>query len=382
MGNSLNNDFNFVYNIPFNRAIELDKNFVEVPSSTSGDNEYTKKVSSWIDINLQTKSLLTTSCTHALEIIAFLIDIEYGDEIIAPSYTFVSSVNAFAIRGAKIVFVDIDPLTMNIDESLIEMAITEKTKAIVAVHYAGVSCNMDVIKHLADKYNLYIIEDAAQAMFAKYKNQYLGTIGDFGAFSFHETKNFSMGEGGALLINNKKFIEKAEIIREKGTNRSNFLKGYVDKYTWVSLGSSYLPSDILAAYLYPQLIKSSIILEKRMQLWNQYYLGLSPLKDQINLPYIPDYALHNAHIFYIKCKSETIRDDLMGYLKNLGITTVFHYVPLHSSIAGQKYGRMNGFDVFTSAESSKLLRLPLYFNLDFNDINHVVNAIFDFFKVD
>jgi dTDP-4-amino-4,6-dideoxygalactose transaminase len=291
-------------------------------------------------------------------------------------------VNAFAIRGAKIVFVDIDPLTMNIDESLIETAITEKTKAIVAVHYAGVSCNMDVIKHLADKYNLYIIEDAAQAMFAKYKNQYLGTIGDFGAFSFHETKNFSMGEGGALLINNKKFIEKAEIIREKGTNRSNFLKGYVDKYTWVSLGSSYLPSDILAAYLYPQLIKSSIILEKRMQLWNQYYLGLSPLKDQINLPYIPDYALHNAHIFYIKCKSETIRDDLMGYLKNLGITTVFHYVPLHSSIAGQKYGRMNGFDVFTSAESSKLLRLPLYFNLDFNDINHVVNAIFDFFKVD
>ena len=348
-----------------------------------GDGPFTKKCNEWFENNFKTnKALLTTSCTHALEMASILCNICEGDEVIAPSYTFVSTVNAFVLRGAKIVFVDIRPDTMNIDENLIEDAITEKTKVIIPVHYAGISCEMDKIMEIAKKHNLYVVEDAAQGVMSLYKGIALGTIGDFGCYSFHETKNYSMGEGGAILIKNKDYIERAEIIREKGTNRSKFFRGQVDKYSWVDIGSSYLPSELNAAYLYAQLEEATFINEDRLKSWNIYYEGLEALSDKqiIQRPYIPKDCTSNGHMFYIKVKDLEERTKLINYLKNNGILSVFHYVPLHSSKAGKKFGRFNGVDVYTTKESERLVRLPLYYGLDKDSINYIVYKINKYFE--
>lgn len=348
-----------------------------------GDGPYTKKCNIWIESNFYSpKALLTTSCTHALEMAAILTDIKPGDEVIAPSYTFVSTVNAFVLRGAKIIFVDIRPDTMNIDENLIEAAITEKTKAIVPVHYAGVSCEMEKIMDIAKKYNLYVIEDAAQGVMSSYKGKALGTLGHFGTYSFHETKNYTMGEGGALLIRDEKYMGRAEIIREKGTNRSNFIRGQVDKYSWVDIGSSYLPSDLNAAYLYAQLESAEKVNEDRKKTWNLYNDGLKELasKNIIELPYIPEECEHNAHMFYIKCKNIDVRTQLIVYLKNLGISTAFHYIPLHSAKAGMQYGSFHGEDRYTTKESERLLRLPLYYGLEKGKVQYIVENIINFFE--
>ncbi|NMB06999.1 MAG: dTDP-4-amino-4,6-dideoxygalactose transaminase [Tissierellia bacterium] len=349
-----------------------------------GDGPFTKKCNQWLmDKTGTRKALLTTSCTHALEMAAILCDIKEGDEVIAPSYTFVSTVNAFVLRGAKIVFVDIRPDTMNIDENLIESAITEKTKVIIPVHYAGVSCEMDKIMEIANKYNLYVVEDAAQGVMATYKGKQLGTIGNLGTYSFHETKNYSMGEGGALLIRDKEFVERAEIIREKGTDRSKFFRGQVDKYSWVDLGSSFLPSEINAAYLYAQLEEAEKINNNRLASWELYYNGLSGLKDKglIELPVIPKECVHNAHMFYIKLKDLEERTELINYLKERGIASVFHYVPLHSAKAGLEFGRFHGEDRYTTKESERLLRLPLYYGLKDIDVEKVISSIKEYFKV-
>ncbi|MBB6623566.1 dTDP-4-amino-4,6-dideoxygalactose transaminase [Clostridium gasigenes] len=348
-----------------------------------GDGPFTKKCNEWFENNFKTnKALLTTSCTHALEMASLLCNICEGDEVIAPSYTFVSTVNAFVLRGAKIVFVDIRPDTMNIDENLIEDAITEKTKVIIPVHYAGISCEMDKIMEIAKKHNLYVVEDAAQGVMSLYKGVALGTIGDFGCYSFHETKNYSMGEGGAILIKNKDYIERAEIIREKGTNRSKFFRGQVDKYSWVDIGSSYLPSELNAAYLYAQLEDANSINEDRLKSWNIYYEGLENLSDKqiIQRPYIPKDCTSNGHMFYIKVKDLEERRKLINYLKHNGILSVFHYVPLHSSKGGKKFGRFNGVDVYTTKESERLVRLPLYYGLDKNSINYIVYKINKYFE--
>ncbi|NKF05599.1 dTDP-4-amino-4,6-dideoxygalactose transaminase [Clostridium gasigenes] len=348
-----------------------------------GDGPFTKKCNEWFENKFKTnKALLTTSCTHALEMASLLCNICEGDEVIAPSYTFVSTVNAFVLRGAKIVFVDIRPDTMNIDENLIEDAITEKTKVIIPVHYAGISCEMDKIMEIAKKNNLYVVEDAAQGVMSFYKGVALGTIGDFGCYSFHETKNYSMGEGGAILIKNKDYIERAEIIREKGTNRSKFFRGQVDKYSWVDIGSSYLPSELNAAYLYAQLEEANSINEDRLKSWNIYYEGLEDLNDKqiIQRPYIPKECTSNGHMFYIKVKDLEERTKLINYLKNNGILSVFHYIPLHSSKAGKKFGRFNGVDVYTTKESERLVRLPLYYGLDKNSINYIVYKINKYFE--
>lgn len=348
-----------------------------------GDGKFTKKCSKWIQEKTGTpKALLTTSCTHATEMAAILIDIKSGDEVIMPSYTFVSTADAFVLRGAKVVFVDIRPDTMNIDENLIEAAITDKTKAIVPVHYAGVSCEMDKICQIAEKYGIYVIEDAAQGMMSSYKCKALGTIGDYGCFSFHETKNYSMGEGGALLIGNVTNVKRAEIIREKGTNRSQFFRGEIDKYTWVEAGSSYLPSEINAAYLWAQLEEAQKIYDSRMKAWNMYHEMLKIFEKQgyIELPKIPDTCKHNAHMFYIKTKNLTHRSKLINYLKGRGINSVFHYIPLHSSPAGKVLGRFNGEDTYTTKESERLLRLPLYYNIDNHTVEYVVQEITNYFK--
>jgi len=368
--------------IKFNIPIKVD-NFQVNFEKLSGDGVFTKKCHEWFQNNfLSPKVLLTTSCTHALEMSAILLNIQPGDEIIAPSFTFVSTVNAFVLRGAKIVFVDIRPDTMNLDENLIEAAITNKTKAIVVVHYAGVSCEMDLISEIAGKYNLSVIEDAAQAMMATYKGKFLGTLGDFGTFSFHETKNYTMGEGGALLIGNKIYFDRAEIIREKGTDRTKFFRGQVDKYSWIDIGSSYLPSDINAAYLYPQLLDSGSINENRLYSWNLYFKELSSfeLKGKILLPFIPDYCKHNAHMFYIKCKDLNERSDLISFLKDNQIQAVYHYIPLHSSSAGLTYGVFNGQDKYTTIESERLLRLPLYFGITSNEVLTVCKKIKEFYN--
>lgn len=347
-----------------------------------GDGPFTKKCSKWMEEKFKSeKVLLTTSCTHATEMAAILADIKEGDEVIAPSFTFVSSVNPFVLRGAKIVFVDINPKTMNIDENLIEAAITDKTKVIVPVHYAGVSCEMDKIMAIAKKYNLIVIEDAAQGVMSEYKGKALGTIGEYGCFSFHETKNYSMGEGGALLIRDKENIEKAEIIREKGTNRSRFFRGQVDKYTWVDMGSSYLPSELNAAYLYAQLENAQLIFDDRMNSWNRYREGLQELENKglIELPYIPENCKHNAHMFYIKCKDLEERTKLIDFLKRNGIYAVFHYIPLHSAEAGLKYGRFHGEDKYTTKESERLVRLPLYYDLKEEEVKLVIDKVKEFY---
>lgn len=347
-----------------------------------GDGEFTKKCNAMLeDMTGSKKALLTTSCTSALEMAAILADIKPGDEVIMPSFTFVSTADAFVMRGAKIVFVDIRPDTMNIDENLIEDAITDKTKAIVPVHYAGVACEMDKICEIAQKHNLYVIEDAAQAVMSTYKGKALGTFGEFGCFSFHETKNYSSGEGGAILINNECYIERAEIIREKGTNRSKFHRGQVDKYTWVDLGSSYLPSELNAAYLFAQLELKEEINNNRLHSWNKYFELLKPLADKgfIELPFIPDGCDHNAHMFYIKAKDIEERTELIKYLKENGASAVFHYIPLHSSPAGVNFGRFHGEDKFTTNESDRLLRLPMYYGLTQDNIKSVAGIISDFY---
>ncbi len=344
----------------------------------AGDGKYTKLCNQWLKEKTGAKKvMLTTSCTHALEMAALLLDIQPGDEIIMPSYTFVSTANAFALRGAKIVFVDIRPDTMNIDETKIEAAISKRTKVIVPVHYAGVGCEMDKIMKIAERYNLFVVEDAAQGLMAKYKGRMLGTIGHLGTYSFHETKNFVSGEGGALIINDKSFIKRAEIIREKGTNRSQFIRGQVDKYTWQDIGSSYLPSELNAAYLYAQLENIDTLLEKRLQLWNKYYqeLKLIAYKGNLQLPFIPDNVEYNGHIFYIRMENSTARDRLLEKLKENNIQATFHYIPLHTAPAAKYISRFNGKDQYTTKESQRLIRLPLHQNLNQATIELIIKVI-------
>lgn len=374
--------------IPFNKPpftgkeTEYIKKAIE-NNKICGDGEFTKKCNKWLEDKTDAKkALLTTSCTHSLEMAALLLNIQPGDEVIMPSFTFVSTADAFVLRGAKIVFVDIRPDTMNIDETLIEQAITEKTKAIVPVHYAGVSCEMDAITDIAKRHNLAVVEDAAQGVMAEYKGRALGTMGSFGCYSFHETKNYSMGEGGALLINNADDIENAEIIREKGTDRSRFLRGQVDKYTWVNYGSSYLPSDMNAAFLLAQLEQADIINDDRLASWQRYYDGLSDLQKQgkVVLPFVPEECKHNAHMFYIKTGSLDERTRFISYLKENGIGAVFHYVPLHSAPAGKKYGVFCGEDKYTTSESDKLVRLPMYYGLTKDDTDYIIEKVYAFYK--
>ena len=348
-----------------------------------GDGEFTKKCNAKLEQMTGTaKALLTTSCTHATEMAAILSKIQPGDEVIMPSYTFVSTANAFVLRGATAVFVDIRPDTMNIDETKIEEAITEKTKAIVPVHYAGVSCEMDTIMAIAQKYDLKVIEDAAQGIMSTYKGKPLGTIGDYGCFSFHETKNISMGEGGALLIDNPADIETAEIVREKGTNRSKFFRGEIDKYSWVEAGSSYLPSELNAAYLWGELESAEEIYKNRMDTWQYYHSQLENMakNGKIKRPVIPENCVHNAHMYYIKAKDLDERTRLLAYLKENGVSAVFHYIPLHSAAAGIKYGRFFGEDQYTTKESERLLRLPLYYGMKEEDREKVVRCVEAFYK--
>jgi dTDP-4-amino-4,6-dideoxygalactose transaminase len=349
-----------------------------------GDGPFTKKCNEWIEQHTGTsKCLLTTSCTHATELAALLVDIEEGDEVIMPAYTFVSTADAFVLRGAKVVFVDIRPDTMNIDEKKIEAAITPRTKAIVPVHYAGVSCEMDEIMDIAHRHKLMVIEDAAQGIMATYKGQALGAIGDFGCYSFHETKNLSMGEGGALLIKDDKYVEEAEIIREKGTNRSKFYRGQIDKYTWVNYGSSYLPSDMNAAYLWAQLELADKITKARLDRWEQYHTLLQPLKDRgiIELPFIPEGCVHNAHMYYIKTKDIEERTRFINFMKENGIWTVFHYIPLHTAPAGLKFGVFNGEDIYTTKESERLVRLPMFYSLTESEVDYIVGNVKEFYRV-
>lgn len=348
-----------------------------------GDGQFTKQCHAWMENRFQAqKVLLTTSGTSALDMALLLCDLQPGDEVILPSYTFSSTATAPVLAGAELVFVDIRPDTMNIDEKKIEQAITDKTKVIIAMHYAGVACEMDTIMTIARKYNLKVVEDAAQGVMSTYKGKYLGTIGDFGCYSFHETKNYSMGEGGAILINNPEYIERAEILREKGTNRAKFFRGQVDKYTWVDFGDSYLPSELNAAYLWAQLEKADEINEYRLKTWNLYYETLKPLEEEgkVELPVIPEGCVHNAHMFYIKVKDLEERTALLSYLKENGVLAVFHYIPLHSAPAGLKYGRFYGDDQYTTKESERLLRLPMYYGLDKEDLMTIVNTVMDFFE--
>lgn len=373
--------------IPFNvppyvgTELEYVKQAVE-NHKICGDGPFTKKCHVWLEQNLPCqKALLTTSGTTALEMAAILCELKPGDEVILPSYTFSTTATAFVLAGAKLVFVDVRPDTMNIDEAKIEQAITSKTRVIVPVHYAGVACEMDTIMDIAKRHNLMVVEDAAQGVMSTYKGKALGTIGDFGCFSFHETKNYSMGEGGALIINNPKYNDRAEIIREKGTNRSRFFRGQVDKYTWVDYGSSYLPSDMNAAYLWGQLEVADKINDNRLETWHVYYDAFKNLEEDgfVKLPVIPEECKHNAHMFYLKCKNLEERTEFISFLKERDIIPTFHYIPLHSSPAGMRFGRFDGKDEFTSSESDKLVRLPMYYNMQVEDRNQVIAAVKEFF---
>lgn len=348
-----------------------------------GDGQFTKKCNAWIEEKMGAhKALLTTSGSTALDMAAILTEVGPDDEVILPSFTFVSTANAFVLRGAKLVFVDIRPDTQNIDEKLIENAITDRTKVIAPVHYAGVGCEMDTIMDIAKRHNLLVVEDAAQGVNAFYKGRGLGSIGDYGCYSFHETKNYSMGEGGALLIRDEDKTDRAEIIREKGTDRSKFLRGAIDKYTWVDMGSSYLPSEMNAAYLLAQLEEADMINENRLASWNAYYELLSPLAEsgRIELPVIPEECSHNAHMFYIKTKDIEERTALSSFLKENGILAVFHYVPLHSAPAGRKFGRFCGEDRYTTNTFERLLRLPMYYGLQPSEVEYVADKIKEFYK--
>lgn len=373
------------FNVPpfTGKEIEYIKQAVE-NQKICGDGPFTKKCSEWIEEQTGTsKCLLTTSCTHATELAALLAEIQEGDEVIMPAYTFVSTADAFVLRGAKAVFVDIRPDTMNIDENKIEAAITKRTRAIVPVHYAGVACEMETIMAIAEKYNLMVIEDAAQCILASYQGKALGTFGDFGCYSFHETKNVSMGEGGALLIRDKKYIQEAEIIREKGTNRSQYYRGQVDKYRWMNYGSSYLPSDMNAAYLWAQLELAKEITKARLERWEQYHTQLQPLQERgiLELPVIPEGCIHNGHMYYAKAKDMEERTRLLAFLKENGILSVFHYVPLHTAPAGLKFGEFRGEDIYTTKESERLFRLPLFFTLKESEVDYIVNKIKEFYGV-
>lgn len=376
--------------IPFNvpvydeKGIEYIKDAASVKHHLGGDGYYTGKSNAFMEQKFHAdKVLLTTSCTHALEMAAILCDIGPTDEVITTSFTFVSTVNAFVLRGAKIRFIDIRPDTLNMDEELLEEAITPRTKAIIPVHYAGISCNMNRIQQIAERHHISVIEDAAQGVMSKYQGKYLGTIGDLGCYSFHETKNFTMGEGGALVINNKKYQNRAEIVREKGTNRSSYLRGEIDKYSWIDLGSSYLPGEMNAAYLYAQLEDSERILMNRRQSYEQYQNGLWGLMEYgaVELPVIPQDCESNAHIFYIKVKDVTERRRLMQYLLEHGIQTASHYVPLHTSPAGKLYGSFIGEDRYTTRESERVLRLPLYYGISRDEVDFVIQKIYDFYQI-
>ena len=373
---------NFNEPVYLEKSMEYVKKAILVNKHLNGDGEFSVMCAKWLEDKFQTrKIMLTTSCTHGLEMAALLCNIQAGDEVIMPSYTFVSTADAFVLRGARVKFVDIDPRTMNINANLIEDAITERTKVIVPVHYAGVGCDMDTIMNIAKKHHLLVVEDAAQAVMSTYKGKYLGTIGDLGSYSFHETKNYTMGEGGTININNSQYIERGEIIREKGTNRSQFFRGEVDKYSWVDVGSSYLPSELNAAYLYAQLEVADKINKKRLAIWNNYYNGLYDLQCQgyLELPYIPDECEHNAHMFYIKLADLKQRTEMLNYLREKGIYAVFHYVPLHSSKAGKIYGEFVGDDIYTTKESERLLRLPLFYGLTLELVDYIVDCVRGFF---
>ena len=347
-----------------------------------GDGPFTKRCNAWLEERFHAqKALLTTSGTTALDMAMLLCELKPGDEVILPSYTFSSTATAAVLAGAKLVFVDVRPDTMNIDETKIEAAITERTKVIVVMHYAGVACEMDAIMDLARRHGLMVVEDAAQGVMSTYKGRALGTIGDFGCYSFHETKHYSMGEGGALIINNEAYNERAEILREKGTNRSKFFRGQVDKYTWVDFGDSYLPSELNAAYLWAQLEQADAINENRLATWNAYDEAFAPLKAQgkLELPVIPEDCVHNAHMYYLKLKNLQERTAFINYMKENDVHTVFHYVPLHSAPAGLKFGRFAGEDVYTTKESERLVRLPLYYGLAQEDLEKVIRLVYDFF---
>lgn len=374
--------------IPFNVPLQVNKEIkyieqVIINKKISGDGLFTKKCHELLESRFNIKkALLTTSCTHALEMAALLLNIQKGDEVIMPAYTFVSTANAFVLRGAKIIFVDIRPDTMNIDETLIERAITKKTKVIVPVHYAGVACEMDTIMKIAKKYKITVVEDAAQGVMSTYKDKPLGTIGHLGTYSFHETKNYNCGEGGALLINDESLIERAEIIREKGTNRSSFTRGKIDKYSWIDIGSSYLPSELNAAMLFAQLESADEVNRKRQDLWSLYNEMLQPISEKgfIRLPYIPKESRHNAHMFYLKTSNKEERTRLLSYLKNQGIQATFHYVPLHTSEAGRKLSNFSGTDLYTTNESERLIRLPLYYSLSESDVQNICTSISTFYQ--
>lgn len=374
--------------IPFNRPPYTGKEQEYIAQAIAdrkicGDGAFSRRCHEWLEAKTgAAKGLLVTSGSTALDMAAILSDIKPGDEVILPSYTFVSTANAFVLRGAKLVFVDIRPDTQNIDEKLIEEAITDRTRVIAPVHYAGVGCEMDTIMEIAGRHGLTVVEDAAQGVMSTYKGRHLGGIGDFGCFSFHETKNYSMGEGGALMIRDEKNVDRAEIIREKGTDRSRFLKGMVDKYTWVDMGSSYLPSDINAAYLYAQLCEADSINENRRKSWDAYYEQLTPLADagRIELPVIPEECEHNSHMFYIKTKDLDERVELAGFLKENGIGSAFHYVPLHSAPAGQKFGSFHGEDRYTTNTFERLLRLPMFYGLEPGEVEYICTKITEFYN--
>ena len=346
-----------------------------------GDGPFTKMASKWFSDRFSVKyTYMTTSCTSALEMASWLCDLKPGDEVIMPSYTFVSTADAFVLRGAKIIFVDIDPKTMNIDPDRIEAAITDRTRVICPVHYAGVACDMDRILEIARRHGLKVVEDAAQGVNAWYKGKALGTIGDYGCYSFHETKNYSMGEGGALVFQNDADQERAEIVREKGTDRSKLFRGQIDKYSWVGYGSSYLPSELNVAYLWAQLQKFDEINDRRLAIWNYYDEKLRPLAEAglIEQPFVPDYAVHNAHMYYIKAKDLEARTELIRWLREQGVMSVFHYIPLHSSKAGRQFGEFRGEDVWTTKESERLMRLPLFYNLTDEQMEHVANSVLQY----
>ena len=377
------------YMISFNVAPFMGKEFDYIQEAIesrhiSGDGKFTKLCDRWMEERFNAeKIMLTTSGTTALDMAMIMCDLEPGDEVILPSFTFSSTATSAVLAGANLVFVDIRPDTMNIDEDKIEEAITDRTRVISVVHYAGVSCDMDKIMDIARRHSLIVVEDAAQGVMSSYKGKALGTIGDFGCYSFHETKNYSMGEGGAIVINNPAYIEMAEILREKGTNRSKFYRGQVDKYTWVDFGDSYLPSEINAAYLWAQLEKADEINNNRMETWNFYNDSLKPFRDAglIELPTIPDYAEHNAHMYYIKLKDLETRSDFLQFMRDREIGCVFHYVPLHSAPAGRKFGRFHGEDTYTTVESDRLVRLPMYYGITEEDKETVISSIKEYFGV-